>query len=52
VSQGRDFERHRTYLWGVGYRMLGDPAEAEDVVQAERAVGLAALVDQGRDQLG
>jgi RNA polymerase sigma-70 factor (ECF subfamily) len=33
VSQGRDFERHRTYLWGVGYRMLGDPAEAEDVVQ-------------------
>ncbi|WP_411819998.1 sigma-70 family RNA polymerase sigma factor [Hyphococcus formosus] len=27
------FERHRTFLFGVAYRMLGSVAEAEDIVQ-------------------
>jgi RNA polymerase sigma-70 factor (ECF subfamily) len=28
-----DFERHRGHLTGLGYRMLGSLAEAEDLVQ-------------------
>jgi RNA polymerase sigma factor (sigma-70 family) len=28
-----EFERHRTQLWGVAYRMLGSRSEAEDAVQ-------------------
>lgn len=28
-----DLERHRAALWGLGYRMLGTPAEADDLVQ-------------------
>ena len=29
----RTFDRHRPRLKGIAYRMLGSPAEAEDVVQ-------------------
>jgi RNA polymerase sigma-70 factor (ECF subfamily) len=33
-DQGDDtFERHRHYLTGLAYRMLGSLAEAEDAVQ-------------------
>ncbi len=32
-SQGGAFESHRAYLVGVGYRMLGSLADAEDMVQ-------------------
>ena len=28
-----DFERYRSRLWGIAYRMLGDVHEAEDLVQ-------------------
>ncbi|MEM8695720.1 MAG: sigma-70 family RNA polymerase sigma factor [Pseudomonadota bacterium] len=28
-----EFERHRAYLFGIAYRMLGSVAEAEDMVQ-------------------
>ena len=28
-----DFERHRSLLFSIAYRMLGSVAEAEDVVQ-------------------
>lgn len=27
------FERDRTYLWGLAYRMTGSAADADDVVQ-------------------
>jgi len=33
MSQIDDFERHRTRLFALAYRMLGSAAEAEDVVQ-------------------
>ena len=29
----RTFDRHRKRLLGIAYRMLGSPADAEDVVQ-------------------
>ena len=29
----QDFERHRPRLFGLAYRMLGQRAEAEDLVQ-------------------
>ncbi|HEX2296031.1 MAG TPA: sigma factor, partial [Actinomycetota bacterium] len=29
----REFEEHRPLLFSIAYRMLGDVAEAEDVVQ-------------------
>lgn len=32
-ARTEEFERHRSYLLGVGYRMLGGLAEAEDAVQ-------------------
>ena len=31
--QGDEFERHRPFLMGIAYRMLGSSAEAEDAVQ-------------------
>ena len=27
------FEQHRTYLWGLSYRLKGSAADADDVVQ-------------------
>ncbi|MEX6634573.1 sigma-70 family RNA polymerase sigma factor [Hyphococcus lacteus] len=33
MSHDEAFEQHRTYLFGVAYRMLGSVAEAEDLVQ-------------------
>ena len=32
-AENEDFERHRGHLTGLGYRMLGSLAEAEDLVQ-------------------
>jgi len=29
----RDFAQHRTFLWGLCYRMTGSAADAEDLVQ-------------------
>ena len=33
ANDAAEFERHRRYLTGVAYRMLGTLADAEDVVQ-------------------
>jgi RNA polymerase sigma-70 factor (ECF subfamily) len=33
TAQTKDFERHRSLLFSIAYRMLGSVAEAEDVVQ-------------------
>src|SRR5918912_770572 len=27
------FEEHRRFLWGIGYRMTGSAADADDIVQ-------------------
>lgn len=32
-AHAHEFDRHRTYLTGIAYRMLGSVADAEDVVQ-------------------
>jgi RNA polymerase sigma-70 factor (ECF subfamily) len=33
TAEAAEFEKHRTHLMGVAYRMLGSMADAEDVVQ-------------------
>ncbi len=33
TAQTADFERHRSLLFSIAYRMLGSVAEAEDVLQ-------------------
>jgi RNA polymerase sigma-70 factor (ECF subfamily) len=46
---GDEFERHRSLLMGLAYRMLGSAAEAEDAVQDAwlrwRSADAAAIVD-------
>jgi RNA polymerase sigma-70 factor (ECF subfamily) len=47
--EGDEFERHRSLLMGLAYRMLGSSAEAEDAVQDTwlrwRSADAAAIVD-------
>ena len=33
TTRAQDFERHRSLLFSIAYRMLGSVADAEDVVQ-------------------
>lgn len=33
AAVGNAFEAHRGFLWGLCYRLLGNPADADDVVQ-------------------
>lgn len=49
TSSAADFERHRKFLRGLAYRMLGSVAEAEDIVQDAflrwREVDASAIVE-------
>ncbi|GIJ60117.1 DNA-directed RNA polymerase sigma-70 factor [Virgisporangium aurantiacum] len=52
VSTADEFERHRSYLTGVAYRMLGTVADAEDAVQETYLRFARANVDTRRDARG
>jgi RNA polymerase sigma factor (sigma-70 family) len=51
VMQAEQFERHRTHLQAVAYRMLGSVGEAEDAVQ-EAWLRLSRSGDAAIDNLG
>jgi len=50
LTDSRGFETHRAHLVGVGYRITGSVADAEDAVQ-EAWLRLAALDDETRAQI-